>query len=50
VSASAGTPVALSVWARDDGKPSGGVGSAGRGGRARDHHLARPPVRGAGAA
>lgn len=32
ISASAGTPVALSVWARDDGKPSSGVGSAGRGG------------------
>jgi hypothetical protein len=31
VSASVGTPVALTVWARDDGKPSGGVGSAGRG-------------------
>ena len=31
VSASGGTAVALSVWARDDGKPSGGVGSSGRG-------------------
>ena len=30
ISASAGAPVALTVWARDDGKPSGGVGSAGR--------------------
>jgi hypothetical protein len=32
IAAVAGTPVALNVWARDDGKPSGGVGSAGRGG------------------
>jgi hypothetical protein len=32
VSAVANTPVALRVWARDDGKPSGGVGRAGRGG------------------
>ncbi len=32
VSASVATPVTLTVWARDDGKPSGGVGSAGRGG------------------
>lgn len=32
VPASAGAPVTLSVRARDDGKPSGGVGSAGRGG------------------
>jgi hypothetical protein len=30
VSASAATPVALTVWARDDGKPSTSVGSAGR--------------------
>jgi hypothetical protein len=30
VAASAGTPVALSVWARDDGKPSTSVGSGGR--------------------
>ena len=29
--APAGTAVALSVWARDDGKPSGGVSSSGRG-------------------
>ena len=32
IAAVAGAPVALNVWARDDGKPSGGVGSAGRGG------------------
>jgi len=32
ISASAGSPVTLRVWARDDGKPSGGVGRAGRGG------------------
>ena len=31
VSASAGAPVTLSVWARDDGKAAGSVGSAGRG-------------------
>jgi hypothetical protein len=31
VSASVGTPLALTVWARDDGKASGSVGSAGRG-------------------
>jgi len=31
VSATAGTPVALSVWSRDDGKAAGSVGSAGRG-------------------
>jgi len=30
VSASAGAPVTLTVWARDDGKPSTSVGSAGR--------------------
>ena len=30
VTASVGTPVTLSVWARDDGKPSSSVGSAGR--------------------
>jgi hypothetical protein len=32
LAAVAGTPVALNVWTRDDGKPSGGVGTAGRGG------------------
>ena len=32
VQAVVNTPVALRVWARDDGKPSGGVGRAGRGG------------------
>jgi hypothetical protein len=30
VSTSAGRPVTLTVWARDDGKPSSSVGSAGR--------------------
>src|SRR5262245_48791853 len=30
VTASAGVPVTLSVWARDDGKPAGSVGSGGR--------------------
>ena len=30
VAASAGTPVTLTVWARDDGKPSTSVGSGGR--------------------
>src|SRR4030095_15871302 len=30
VSASAGAPVTLTVWARDDGKPSTSVGSGGR--------------------
>lgn len=30
VAASAGKPVALAVWARDDGKPSTSVGSSGR--------------------
>jgi hypothetical protein len=30
IAASAGAPVALGVWARDDGKPSSGVGSGGR--------------------
>jgi len=30
VSASAGTPVTLTVWSRDDGKPSTSVGSGGR--------------------
>jgi hypothetical protein len=32
IAASLSTPVALSVWARDDGKPSTSVGSAGRAG------------------
>ena len=32
VAASVSAPVALSVWAHDDGKPSGGVGSSGRAG------------------
>ena len=32
VSAAVATPVTLTVWARDDGKPAGGVGRAGRGG------------------
>jgi hypothetical protein len=31
ISAAVGTPLALSVWARDDGKASGSVGNAGRG-------------------
>jgi len=32
VSAAVATPVTLTVWARDDGKPSSGVGRAGRAG------------------
>jgi hypothetical protein len=31
ISASAGTPVTITVWAKDDGKASGSVASAGRG-------------------